>query len=156
MDQPKLTDIAAYLDDPGNAAFLCEIQVTGTSVVDWQRVLDLFRGRPDWKVEYLENSERVAIPDRVEVIFHQHQQATTLLRITPNELAIHAHFFTPTAVEFDISAREIDTQSRLDELLRFAQAVGHATSRAVMIYPEAAQDAPFLIYDPATEVWVRR
>lgn len=155
MDQPKLAEVADHLTDPGNRAFLCEVHVTNTSLDEWQRVIDLGRRHTEWSLEYLEDGEVVALPDRVEVIFQRTQQAATTLRVTPARIAIHAHFFTPDDIEFDVRARDITDQSRLDELLDFVKQVAHATHRPASVTPEAAEDAPFLTYDPTDGTWTR-
>jgi hypothetical protein len=153
VDQPRLDDIAHHLDDPGNAAFLCELHIPGTSSHDWQSIVDLIRHRHDWASEYLEDGEVTAMPDRVEDILGRNQIVATTLRTTTATLHINTNFFTPEDIEFDVPARELSTQARLDELFAFVNEIAHATGRSVFVTPEGAEDSPFLTYNPTDSSW---
>jgi len=155
VEQPLLADVAEHLEDGSNATFLCELHVLGTSMADWQRVLDVVTDRTDWSVEYSEDGRAKDIPEQAELIFERRQKVSALLRIVPEALSIHAHFFCTDAVEFDVSARHVNTQSRLDELLGFARIVGRAVNRQVLVTGERGPVRPFLIYDPGPDDWAR-
>jgi uncharacterized protein (DUF927 family) len=57
------------------------------------------------------------------------------VRTTPNSLVIHAYFFDDEEIEFDVSARDLKTQSRVDELSTFVDEVGRTIGRELLISP---------------------
>jgi hypothetical protein len=141
-------EIKSWFDPEDNGA-LPNVHVPGTTVEDWQAVVDLIRSK-GWAYEYSVDGRVSRIPDRAGDMLLR-DKAGVALKVWPTTgvLAI----FRPHCLEqidFDVDLRELQGQDRLDVLCAFMRAIGRRLGKPVVMTPEGADDVPVLGYD--TEV----
>jgi hypothetical protein len=73
------TEIAAELTWDGAWR---DIYVVGTTLRDWQRVLDSLHANNPKTVAFYVDGEETSFPPSAEVIFERRQEAATLLQVT--------------------------------------------------------------------------
>ena len=126
---------------------LPDAHVPGTTVADWQRLLDLVRSR-GWRHEYAEGRQVLRAPFRAEALLARYDTGA-VLRVWP-VLGVLAIFrpYDSDQIDFDVDLRELQGQERLDALCGFLRAIGRALGKPVLMTPEGALNAgcPFLAY----------
>lgn len=139
-------DVKGWFDPEINGV-LPDVHVPGTTVEDWQAVVDLLRSK-GWAYEYAVDGRATRIPATVVEMLSLRDQAGVTLKVwpAPGVLAI----FRPYCVEqidFDVDLRELQGQQRLDALCAFLRAIGRRLGRPVVMTSEGADDVPVLGYD---------
>ncbi|WP_412538553.1 hypothetical protein R8Z50_22190 [Longispora sp. K20-0274] len=133
--------------DPGTNGALPDVCVSGTSVADWQAVLDLVRAR-GWACEYSVGGEVVALPDRAEDMLDRPGGLCVDLKVWPARgVLMIFRLYSPESVDFDVDLRELQGQQRLDVFCGFLRTIGQALGKSVVMTPEASPDFPVLGYD---------
>jgi hypothetical protein len=123
---------------------LRDIMITGTTVDDWRRVLDLIL-QSDMGAEYSRGGEVQSPPRNVESIFRDEIVSSFSFSILG--VAVHCYFFTPDEIEFSFQPREI-TEPSLVKMLQFLVDLGDLTQKTAIISPENCYEAPMFRYAP--------
>ena len=127
-----------------------DIRITGTSVEDWQAVLDLIRSK-GWPYQYSEDARLVHLPS-AEVVLSRSTAVGTLLRVHPTtdvELVFRPR--TADSIEFDLDLRELQGQAGLNLLCSLLRVFGRRLDKAVVMTPEHNPDQQILGYDPGAD-----
>ncbi|MGR3867345.1 hypothetical protein ACUXZZ_02025 [Streptomyces graminifolii] len=129
---------------------LPDVWVTGTTVRDWQAVLDLI-AVSDWRSEYSEGDAVMPTPRAGEVLSRPADAECADLRVwpTPDVLAIF-RLQSAEEIGFDVDLRELQGQERLDVLCGLLRAIGRRLGKPVVMTPEGDWDRsrPVLGFDP--------
>jgi hypothetical protein len=152
-------EVRGFLD-PDVIGALPDVCVPGTSVADWQSVLDLVT-ESGWAHEYSESG--TALPMPMPMPMPMPRAGTALsrtvdaelpeLRVRPTAdvLAIF-RFHSEAAIDFDVDLRERQGQERLDVLCGFLRAIGRRLGRPVLMDTEGGDGRhPVLGYDVAAD-----
>ena len=134
---------------------LRDLYVLGTDEGDWARLLAFLRGGR-WPVEYSVDELPSVLPDQAEQVFELRQEASPLLRVDPDGLALHCHFFDPSEIEFDFDPARADGQAWLGRLLAFMGDIAALLGKPVLMTPENGRRVPWLRVgpDPSAVVWL--
>ncbi|MET9904460.1 hypothetical protein [Streptomyces sp. NPDC006446] len=128
---------------------LPDVWVTGTTVQDWQAVLDLIVAS-GWRSEYSEGGVVIPLPRAREVLSWPADAECADLRVwpAPDVLAIF-RLESADEIGFDVDLRELQGQERLDVLCGFLRAIGRRLSKPVVMTPEGDWDQshPVLGFD---------
>ncbi|MFF3420484.1 hypothetical protein ACFYW9_38365 [Streptomyces sp. NPDC002698] len=128
---------------------LPDVWVTGTTVRDWQAVLDLIVAS-GWRSEYSEGFVVMPLPRAGEVLSRPADAECADLRVwpAPDVLAIF-RLESADEIGFDVDLRELRGQERLDVLCGFLRAIGRRLSKPVVMTPEGDwdQSRPVLGFD---------
>ncbi|KFF97842.1 hypothetical protein PV367_12530 [Streptomyces europaeiscabiei] len=128
---------------------LPDVWVTGTTVQDWQAVLDLIVAS-GWRSEYSEGGVVIPLPRADEVLSRPADAECADLRVWP-ALDVLAIFRLESADEigFDVDLRELQGQERLDVLCGLLRAIGRRLGKPVVMTPEGDRDQsrPVLGFD---------
>ncbi|MEK0097988.1 hypothetical protein WDA79_05635 [Streptomyces sp. A475] len=128
---------------------LPDVWVTGTTVQDWQAVLDLIVAS-GWRSEYSEGGVVIPLPRAGEALSRPADADCTDLRVwlTPDMLAIF-RLESADEIGFDVDLRELQGQDRLDVLCGFLRAIGRRLSKPVVMTREGDWDQchPVLGFD---------
>ncbi|MER6149320.1 hypothetical protein [Streptomyces hirsutus] len=119
---------------------LPDVWVTGTTVQDWQAVLDLIVAS-GWRSEYSEGGVVMPLPCAGEVLSRPADAECADLRVwpAPDVLAIF-RLESADEIGFDVDLRELRGQERLDVLCGFLRAIGRRLGKAVVMMPEGDWD----------------
>ncbi|MFF0087758.1 hypothetical protein ACFYR1_50360 [Streptomyces canus] len=125
---------------------LPDVSVAGTSIDDWQAVLDLVRSR-GWACEYSEDGAVLRLP-RAGVMLARGVEASVMLRVwpVPGVLAIFRPY-EAGSIDFDVDLRELQGQVQLNALCGFLGAIGRRLSKPVLFAPETDSGHPVLGFD---------
>ncbi|MFD0212282.1 hypothetical protein ACFVH9_25035 [Streptomyces hirsutus] len=127
---------------------LPDVWVTGTTVQDWQAVLDLIVASGWWS-ECSEGGVVMPLPCAGEVLSRPADAECADLRVwpAPDVLAIF-RLESADEIDFDVDLRELRGQERLDVLCGFLRAIGRRLGKAVVM-PEGDWDQshPVLGFD---------
>lgn len=109
-------DVKNYFD-PDLMGSLPDVSIDGTSVDDWQAVLDLVRSR-GWACEYSEDGAVARLP-RAEVMLARGVEASVTLRIWP-VLGVIAIFrpYAADSIDFDVDLRELQGPGATERVVR--------------------------------------
>lgn len=132
--------------DPDLMGSLPDVSIDGTSVDDWQAVLDFVRLR-GWACEYSEDGAVVRLP-RAEVMLARGVEASVMLRIwpVPGVMAIFRPY-AADSIDFDVDLRELQGQVQLNQLCGFLRAIGRSLDKSVVLAPETDPGHPVLVFD---------
>ncbi|MFJ9034700.1 hypothetical protein ACIRQP_40960 [Streptomyces sp. NPDC102274] len=150
-----LWDDVKSLFDPELMGSLPDVFVPGTSVKDWQAVLDLV-GASDWEYQYSEGETLLPMP-RAEAVFSRPADAECPeLRVWPTaEVLAIFRFYSVEEVDFDVDLRELQGQERLDMFRRFLREIGQRLGKRVLMYSEGGDHrCPVLGFDAGTDQMV--
>jgi hypothetical protein len=134
-------DVKSFFD-PDLMGSLPDVLVPGTSVEDWQAVLDLV-GASDWTCHYRVGETVLPVP-RAEVVLSRPADAECPeLRVWPTAdvLAIF-RFYSVEEVDFDVDLRELQGQERLDVFCDFLTAIGRRLGKPVVMCCEGGPPGP--------------
>jgi hypothetical protein len=121
--------------------------VDGTTLADWQAVLDLVRAE-GWSFESSVGGERAALPGRAEQMLDRPDQECVVLRVwpAPGVLAIF-RLYAVEQVDFDVDLRELQGQEQLDVLCGFVRTLGRRLGKRVLMTPEGSSAFPLISYE---------
>ncbi|MFF9641652.1 hypothetical protein [Kitasatospora aureofaciens] len=146
---PDLTwdDHVAWLLDPSDGACLPDVYVAGTTVADWQALLDLVVEQ-GWALEYSEGDAVLPLARAATVLSRPADAECPNLRVWPDpEVCAIFRFLGAQEIDFDVDLRELQGQERLDILCGFLAAIGRRLGKSVPMYFEGDTQEPFLGYD---------
>ncbi|AWL32915.1 hypothetical protein ACFWQ9_03615 [Streptomyces albidoflavus] len=143
-----LWDDVESLFDPGLMGALPDVVVPGTSVEDWQAVLDLVEGS-GWTCRYSEGGAELPVPRAEAVLSRPADAECPELRVRPTaEVLAIFRFYSVEEIDFDVDLRELQGQDRLDVLCGFLTAIGRRLGKPVVMYGEGgAPGHPLLGFD---------
>ncbi|MER8260498.1 hypothetical protein [Streptomyces albidoflavus] len=125
-----LWDDVKSLFDPGLMGALPDVVVPGTSVEDWQAVLDLVEGS-GWTCRYSEGGAELPVPGAQAVLSRPAGAECPELQVRPTaEVLAIFRFYAAEEIDFDVDLRELQGQDRLDVLCGFLTAIGRRLGRA--------------------------
>lgn len=142
-----LWDDVKYFFDLEEMGSLPDVRVPGSSVEDWQVVLDLV-GVSGWKCQYSEGDVVMPVP-RAEVVLSRPADAECPeLRVWPTAdvLAIF-RFLAAEEIDFDVDLRELQGQEQLDVFCGFLRAIGRRLGKPVLMDPEGDYGHSVLGFD---------
>jgi hypothetical protein len=127
--------------DPELMGSLPDVLVSGTSIADWQAVLDLVEEH-GWKHQYSEGSSVLPMP-RAEAVLARPADAESAqlsVWLAAEALAIF-RFYSADAVDFDVNLRELQGQDRLDLFCEFLTVIGRRLGKPVLMDAEGGDGA---------------
>jgi hypothetical protein len=120
--------------------------VPGTTVADWQAVVDLVRSR-GWAYEYSEDGAVQRVPGRVEDVLGRRGEANVMLKVWPAPgVPTIFRFWSVEQIDFDVDLRELQGQERLDVLCGLLRAIGRRLAKPVLMSPEGFETQPVIGY----------
>lgn len=131
--------------NPAWVGELPDVVVPGTSLTDWQAVLDLVVGS-GWRWEYSVDGEVVSLPPDLLASAH----AALRVRPAPDLEVI----FRPASVDeidFDVDLRALQSQAGIDVLCGFLATIGRRLGKPVLMFAEGGAGPPLLRFDPAAD-----
>ena len=126
---------------------LRDIYVRSTTIEHWRTLFVALRA--SYALEYSVDGTARPLPAVVDEAFTTRDTASPSLHFRVGGIVIACHFFTTDEIEFDISPREVTSQTALDELLGFLRLVGDTLGRAVAMSYESDEQHPFITYEPS-------
>ena len=126
---------------------LRDIYVRSTTIEHWRTLFVALRA--SYALEYSVDATARPLPAVVDEAFTTRDTASPSLHFRVGGIVIACHFFTTDEIEFDISPREVTSQTALDELLGFLRLVGDTLGRAVAMSYESDEQHPFITYEPS-------
>ncbi|MDX3697630.1 hypothetical protein PV726_47130 [Streptomyces europaeiscabiei] len=148
MSELLWDDVKGFFDFEWEGC-LPDVWVTGTTVQDWQAVLDLIVAS-GWRSEYSEGGVVMPLPRAGEVLSRPADAECADLRVWL-ALDVLAIFRLESADEigFDVDLRELQGQERLDVLCGLLREIGRRLGKPVVMTPEGDwdQSRPVLGFD---------
>ena len=137
--------------DPDLMGRLPDFQICGTSVDDWQKLLDLVEPS-GWVSEHRVGLERVPLPSATEILTRPADGEYQELHVYPavGVLVI----FRPLSVDqidFDVDLRELQGQEGVDLLCDFLTVLGRRLGKSVLMCAEGDHKNPVLGFDSAAD-----
>ncbi len=137
---------------------LRSIYVLDTTAEDWQAVMDVVRNEFS-PLTFTYGDEPMPLPSDIHALFTS--EFTSVLSFWVAHMQVTCHFSSPTAIEFNIDPREVDSMDQLDELLAFMRRVGHHVDKPVLLTHELCPAEVLVRFVPAhdkievtpTETW---
>ena len=137
--------------DPELVGSLPDVRVPGTSLDDWQVVLDLVRAS-DWQFEYSVDDRVRSLPAAGALLALSTDGEFPTLRVWPvAEVLAIFRFYDAGSIDFDIDVRELQGQERLDLFCGFLTAIGRRLRKPVLMDAEGDHGHPLLGYDNAAD-----
>ncbi len=101
--------------DPGLMGSLPDGRVAGTSVEDWQAVLDLVRSH-GWSCEYSEDGVAVRLPRAADMLTRR-EDTDALWKVWPAAgFLVSFRAYEASSIDFDVDLRELLGQDGVDLL----------------------------------------
>jgi hypothetical protein len=130
--------------DPDGA--LCDVQVIGATIADWERVLNLLRSHGT-KLYFTVDDESRLLPFDVAEVFALREAFTPALVFDWGEIGFATHFHCEDMLEFHFWPKDVRSQAQLDQLFSFITEVGGCLHKAVIVYHEGWELNAFFRYD---------
>jgi hypothetical protein len=150
-----LWDDVRDLFNPAWMGALPDVVVTGTSLDDWQTVLD-FIVSSGWQWEYSEDGVAMPLPPASDILSRSPADVATALRVRPvPDVEV---IFRPASVDeidFDIDLRELQGQAGVDVLCDLMTTIGRLLGKPVLMSAEGDTDHPVLGFNPEAGRMVR-
>ncbi|MFI6388681.1 hypothetical protein [Nonomuraea sp. NPDC050540] len=144
-----LWDDVKVLFDPEISGALPDVVVEGTSVEDWQMLLDLVQTQ-GWQHAYSldgEPTEQVSAADMAAGGASEFS-ATPELRVWPiPEVLLIFRMYQVESIDFDVDLRELHGQERLDVLVDVFRLIGRRLGKSVWMSAEGSPGHPDLGFD---------
>ncbi|MGW3042164.1 hypothetical protein ACWC9T_19490 [Kitasatospora sp. NPDC001159] len=160
MTELRWEDHAGWLGDPARDGWLPDLGVEGTTVADWQALLDLVVER-GWERTFVVGCFELPWPRAEEVLAGPVGPAYPVLSVRPGpEVGVVFRFGDPGRIDFDVDVERVRGQEGLDVLCAFLAAVGRRLGRSVPTPVDGG--GPFLWYDLSADrvrygrPWTRR
>jgi hypothetical protein len=151
MNSLRWEEVSVFFN-PDLMGTLPDVVVPGTSVDDWQSLLDLVAER-DWAHQYSEGSRVLPVPRAETILALPLDAECAELRVWPvaGLLAIF-RFHSPEAIDFDVDLRELQGQQRLDLFCSFLTTIGRRVGKPVLMDAEGGDGShPVLGYRVETD-----
>jgi hypothetical protein len=131
---------------------LPEVVVPGTSVDDWQSLLNLVVER-GWEHLYSEGSKVLPVPRAETILARPLDAECAELRVWPTaDLLAIFRFHSPEVIDFDVDLRELQGQQRLDLFCGFLTTIGRRLGKPVLMDAEGGDGShPVLGYKVETD-----
>jgi hypothetical protein len=139
------TEIASEFAWDGS---LRDIYVVGTTLGDWQRILDSLLERDSIVLVFSENGEKIPIPPIAKFIFERRGEAAMMLEVTVGNIRVNCHFFCEEQVEFDIDPRDVRDEEDFEVIADFMSILADATGKPAILTHENIADAVILTMQP--------
>lgn len=134
--------------DPELMGALPDVAVPGTTVEDWQTVLDLVRDR-GWKWEYREDGVAVPLASAADMVSAVDREVTADLRVWPvRGVEVIFRLYVVGEVSFEVDLRELQGQAVVDLLCGFLTTIGRTLGKPVRMTPEGDAGHPVLGFEP--------
>lgn len=140
-------DVKCFFD-PRLMGSLPDVTVPGTSVEDWQAVLD-FVSASGWRYQYSEGDTTLPMPRAKAVLSRSADAECPQLQVRPTTdvLAIF-RFYSAKQIDFDVDLRELQGQERLDVFCDFLTVIGRRLSKPALMDSEGGNHRrPVLGFD---------
>lgn len=125
---------------------LRDVYVHGTSLADWQHVLDALRGWTPAPTFTLDG-EQAALPETVEEIFQFQKTQKPMLSLLLGGAILNCHFFCAEEIEFDLDPAEVGP-TQAEALTTFMRVLGEAANKPVVLTMENSPEAVVFRYRP--------
>jgi len=122
------------------------IYVLGTTLADWQRVVELVERR--FEARFDDSPDAPATED-IEALFATAPIHRPWLVFQVAGVTLACHFFTVDEIELDFLPDDVG-EPELRALLELMADLGDLTSKPVIMTPEHHQEGRFFEYDPST------
>ncbi|MER5627044.1 hypothetical protein ABT061_39045 [Streptosporangium sp. NPDC002544] len=137
-------DVKLFFDLEFNGA-LPDVVIEGTSVEDWQTLLDLIQSQ-GWQYAYELYDGPTELPTAVQMIAMGAGSAHLRVRPVPEIEAIF-RAYQAESIDFDVDLRELQGQERLDVLFDFFRVIGRRLRKSVLMCSEGSDGPPLLGFD---------
>ncbi|MFI7697313.1 hypothetical protein ACIBQ6_50185 [Nonomuraea sp. NPDC049655] len=142
-----LWDDVKCLFDPYVNGTLPDVVVEGTTVEDWQVLLDLVQSQ-GWRYAYSLTGEPMELTSAADMVAAVSAVATPELRVWPiPEVLMIFRVYQAETIDFDVDLRELQGQERLDVLVVVLRLIGQRLGKAVLMSPEGSPGHPDLGFD---------
>ncbi|TDD31579.1 hypothetical protein E1286_44730 [Nonomuraea terrae] len=142
-----LWDDVKSLFDPGVNGTLPDAVVEGTTVEDWQVLLDLVQSQ-GWQCAYSLSGGSMELPSAADMVAAASADATPELRVWPvPDVLVIFRVHQAESIDFDVDLRELQGQERLDVLVDVLRLIGQRLGKSVLMTPEGSPDHPALGFD---------
>jgi hypothetical protein len=130
-----------------------DIYVLGTTIADWQTLLDTIRHRYT-PLSFSRFGESCELPERAEEVPWEARGA--FLSFAVGGVQLNCHFFRSDEIEFDLDPRQVSGAREVNGLVEFMSCLGRRLGKAVVLTLENTQEAVILRYLPDRDdvVWV--
>ncbi|HAP78113.1 MAG TPA: hypothetical protein DCR14_18765 [Acidimicrobiaceae bacterium] len=125
-------------------------RVEGTTIADWQRVLEASRSLAISVNLTPVGSGRPA-PAAATDLFPSDGELVTVSVLLPGPVQVNLFPYAVSSIDFDFDTAEIVDQDSLDRLAEFVRAVASACELPVVLTHEGADELPLARYDPADD-----
>src|SRR5438094_134768 len=91
-----------------------DIYVLGTTISDWQRLVDWLHTGP-YPVEFYLDGKSAPLLHDISIVFEQREvtgEFLEFLEIDVEGVIFHCHFFWPEEIEFDMDPRQVDSEQK--------------------------------------------
>jgi hypothetical protein len=112
-----------------------DIYVFGTSIADWQRMLDAIRSA-GYRLTYFRTDQPTEMPTNAGDAFPLPGECDRRLSVWFADVIANCHFFTVEEIEFDIDPRELRGQQELNALFGFMRYLAQATDKEAVLTAE--------------------
>ena len=125
--------------DPEDGGVLPDLQVTGTTLTDWEALFALVRAQ-GWRVEYEVGLEPRELPSSpAELFSHDPEGDNKVLKVWPDPgILLNFWMWDVGEIDFDADVRELQGQERLDTFCAALVLIGGALGKRVEMYSEGA------------------
>uniref|UniRef100_B0SZV4 Uncharacterized protein n=1 Tax=Caulobacter sp. (strain K31) TaxID=366602 RepID=B0SZV4_CAUSK len=127
-----------------------DIYVVGTTIADWQRILDLLNDRTPDALAFYVDGEALSSAPSADVIFERRQETSTLLQVSAGNVHLNCHFFCEEEIEFDLDPRELREEHDLQAVLAFMSTLANGTGKPAILTHENSQEAVILTVQPGS------
>lgn len=128
-----------------------DLCIPETTVEDWQRLLD-YLSTSQYDLDYSVEYEETPLPSDVRNIFELKEEGSGFLCVDVNGIPLNCHFFDEAEIEFDLDPRDVDTESKLDELFEFMTELGRLLEKPVLLTPENTHSTHLFRFDPVSQM----
>ncbi|MBE1589697.1 hypothetical protein ACFPOI_09975 [Nonomuraea angiospora] len=148
-----LWDDVKVLFDPEFNGALPDVVVEGTTVEDWQVLLDLVRAQ-GWQYAYSVGGEPMEFSSAADMAAAAYGAGAPELRVTPElrvwpipEVLMIFRMYQTESIDFDVDLRELQGQERLDVLVDVLCVIGRRLGKSVLMSAEGSPGRPDLGFD---------
>jgi hypothetical protein len=125
-----------------------DICVTGTTIRDWQAVLDMIR-TTEFRVKFTDDGVEAAPPDDAGLVFKQPRESSFCLAVFVGKIQLNCFFFDDSEIEFDLDPREIVGQDEFNAVITFMAKIAATTNKFTLMTPENMHETAFIRVAPS-------
>lgn len=111
---------------------LRDIYIKKTTLTDWNRFIT-FVSAHEHKYSY--NGERVPLPKEAYYIFSE-RDCSHFLKVFIDDIQVNCHFFLEQEIELDMNPGEVQSQAKLNTIIKFISELGDHLNRDVILTEE--------------------